>query len=311
MWIKLDTNKLWGRPIQYDNYKRIDISLNKGLVDGIVNKENANFEASTKRLSYANGLFYIFKTKSKKIKIKYKYHHSNKHDFYFSRQAIVEPQLCGKLENGDWIMLNKMHTTDKFFPDCAEKEYTITYAFSEDFNEFQLCLPYGSVFYYIYIDSDKPLSLIDPLNVKFGFLGSSITSFIGTFASCSLPSQIYRKLNINVCNLAIPMTNTLCYDSIISFIDTHPNIIWYLGDIMHLSKKALERGLAHNIKTACINARVSEEYKSDKINYIFNFTDPTYNRDHLHLTSAGTVAYVNQLIPILKEDLINEKFSNN
>jgi len=312
MWTKLNPKMLWGRPVQFDNYKRVDIQLKKGLTQGIVKKELANFEASTKRLSYANGLFYVFKTKAKHLEFKYKYHHSNKHDFYLARQAIVEPQLCGKSkETEKWILLNRMHINDQYFPGGAEKEYTIKYTFTEDFSEFQFCLPFGSVFYYIETLSESKIELIKPAEVKFGFLGSSIGSFIGTYACCLIPSQLYRELGINSCNLSIPMTNSAIYDDVLCFVKSKQDIKWYLIDTMHMTLEGFNRLKNFNIKTACINARVVANYKFPNTNYIFEFDNPIYHRDHLHLTSAGAYAFILSLIPLLKEDLQNEKLSNN
>ena len=121
-------------------------------------------------------------------------------------------------------MLNRMHMYDKFFPEGAEKDHVIKYNFNEEFSEFQLCLPYGSVFYYIEVESEDEIKLIPPQPIKFGFLGSSIGSFIGAYACCLLPAQLYRNLGINSCNLSIPMTNSAIYDDVLNFVKTNNQI---------------------------------------------------------------------------------------
>ena len=303
MEIKLDPKKLWGRLKKFDNYNRTDIILKHGLIEGVVDKNKANYEASTKRLSYSMGLFYIFKYEGKSITLRFKYHHSNKDDFYMARSSIVDLQLLGKRKtDGIWIMLNRMHMTDKLFPNCAEQEYKITYNFTEDFDEFQLCLPYGSVYYYIFASTETPIKLIEPTTIQLGILGSSITSLVGTPACASIPSQLYRELKINSCTLAIPMTNSAIYDEILNTVK-NTTIKWYLTDTMHMCQEALDRISKFNIKIACINARVFPKYKFENTNYIFNFDNPLYYRDHLHLTTFGAYAFIQALIPLIKEDL--------
>jgi len=302
MWVELTPTKLWGRPIQTPNYNRLAIDLDKGIDDGIANKPKSTPELASKRVKYGNGLFYIFKTASKTIKLKYKLHHSNKDDYMSSRQALVEPMLCGKVKGTNtWIMLNTCHMIDSTYPIVAEKEWVVTYTFKEDFEEFQLCLPFGAIMYYIFVETDKELKLVTPTPLKFGFLGSSVTNMSALYAASSLTAQLYRKLGINSCNLAIPMTNSIVYNKILDIIKIHKEAKWYVLDTMHLCEKNIENAKKLGIKFACIKTR-SAKYIF-KENYIFELNDPCFNRDHVHLTTAGAVAFVEKLIPLLKEDM--------
>ena len=70
-----------------------------------------------------------------------------------------------------------------------------------------------------------------------------------------------------------------------------------------MTEEGFNRLKKFNIQQACINARVVSNFKFPNTKYIFDFDNPIYNRDHLHLTSAGTYAFVQKLIPLLKEDL--------
>lgn len=310
MWIKLDPTKLWGRPVQYNNYERFNITLDKGIDDGVANKKLGTCEASSKRLRYGNGLFYIFKTKAKNIKFKYKFHHSDKDDYASSRQSVIEPQLCGKLKNSNiWIMLNKSHLLDATYPKIAEKDWIVEYNLTEDFDEFQFCLPFGNIFYYIFMETNESFELISPTNIVFGFLGSSVTNMSGCYACDSLSSQLYRELKINSCNLAIPISNSIVYKKILDFVKNNSQIKWYILDTINTCNKNIENAKNLNIKFACVNCRWNK-YKFD-VNYIFDFIKPSYNRDHMHLTGAGVIAFIEKLLPILNKEIQNEKSSNN
>ena len=300
MWVKLDPKNLWGRLEQTTDYARLNITLHDDITDGVANKEKGTAAASSRRIRYGNGLFYIFKTTSKAIKFKYKFHHSNKDDYATSRQAVVEPQLCGKLKNTNkWIMLNTGHLIDKTYPVVAETEWEVIYKFKEDFEEFQFCLPFGVVFYYIHIEADK-LEIKKPTEIKFGLLGSSVTNMSACYAASSLTSQIYRQIGINTCNLAIPLANSIVYKEILDLIKLKKNIKWYLLDTINLCQKNIDKAKQLNIKFACIACRW--KYNFD-VKYIFDLDNPCYNRDNLHLTTAGALAFAEKLIPILQEDL--------
>ncbi len=299
MWTELNPKKLWGRLEQTPDYARLNRSLHDDITDGIANKEKCNATLSSKRLRYSNGLFYIFKTSSKIIKFRYKFHHSNKDDYASARQAVVEPQLCGKLKGTNkWIMLNTSHLIDKTFPIVAEKEWEVTYKFKEDFEEFQFCLPFGGFFYYVKIEADN-LELKAPTNIVFGFLGSSVTNLSACYAACSLTAQLYRQLGVNTCNLAIPLANSIVYKEILDIIKNKKTIKWYLLDTINICQKNIDKVKALNVKFACVNCRW--KYTFANVNYIFDLDNPCYNRDNLHLTTAGAVAFVDKLLSILKE----------
>lgn len=285
---------------QTQDYSRLSVTLHDDITDGVASKDKCNAALSSKRIKYGNGLFYVFKTTSKTIKFRYKLHHSDRDDYASSRQAMVEPQLCGKLHGGDaWIMLNTGHMIDKTYPVVAETEWEVTYKFKTDFEEFQFCLPFGAVFYYVDIDVDD-LDVKAPTPIKFGLLGSSVTNLSACYAACSLTAQLYRKLGVNSCNLAIPLANSIVYKEILGIISARKDVKWYLLDTINLCQANIDKAIDLGVKFACVRCRWRYNFDVD---YVFKLDNPCYNRDNLHLTTAGAVAFVETLAPILKKDM--------